>query len=91
MTDILTVTIFALPPATGFTDTELICDFGRMIDALEFHGFHSDPISGTEEDDDCVIHSFTNATTGQIIDVTVWDEAPEGFSPINALPLEILA
>lgn len=86
----LTVTIFALSPATGLTDTEIDTDLGRMIDALNIHGFVTDPISGTEEDDDRVIISFSNPTTGQIIDVTVWDEAPEDFSPINALPLAIL-
>lgn len=88
-TDALTITIY---PTDG-TDPQTIdlhVHFGRMIDALEAKGFRNDPISGVEEDDDQVIYSFYNAA-GQNIDVTRWDVTPDGFQPVNALPLEILA
>jgi hypothetical protein len=91
MTAILTVTIFAPGHGNGYQDAEMIVDLGRMIDALEAKGFHSDPIADTEEDEDRVVYTYRHVDTGQIIDVTVWDEAPAGFAPINALPLEILA
>ena len=90
-TDALTITIYPIGYTTDPQTVDLHVYFGRMIDALEAKGFRNDPISGVEEDDDQVIYSFYHAVTGQNIDVTRWDVTPDGFQPVNALPLEILA